>query len=413
MDLARRVDVPPSLEPSVLRALATDPDLLGGVRAVVTEDMFRDPVNATIFASLVKYHEKYGEIPSRKVLMELVSESGRKEAYEAAERCSTLRPVKDLKFVRDRVVDYARWRAVDAAFESADEMTVDELAKAISDASRLGCGVGDGFSTLDAGLDFLQEKGGGLRVPTPWPSLNGVFNGGPESGDFCVLMSFMNVGKTACLVNVAMAAAAQGASVVYFTFEDGERKIRRRMTQCLTGMTIQQMVMDSEKAKRKMQKFLEASECSVVIKELIPRRATVSDALGFIRSVEARTGRKVDLVVTDYADRFRATSRSSEPRHGYREIFEDCKGLAMETKSVHWTASQVQRGRASEEEVRMEHVSEAIGKMESPDLVVGLGQRKEDERIGRIVATNAKVRDGEKGGSWILNADFKRQRVLE
>jgi hypothetical protein len=198
---------------------------------------------------------------------------------------------------------------------------------------------------------------------------------------------------------------------VYFTFEDGEKKIRRRFLQCIAGMTVDQLITDGGRALKRRDSFLKKGG-DLAIKSLLVRQSTVRDAWDFVKAHESRTGRKVDVVITDYLDRFRS-SRPSEPRHEWRSIAEDCKAMAMDNMVVHWTASQVQRGRAGEEVVDLEHVAEAMGTVEGADLVLGVGQRKEDVRAGRMTMNLAKVRDGKKGSTCQLIADFEVQRVSE
>lgn len=410
MDLVRRADCPPSLEPLILSALTTDPDLLPQVRVVVSEAMFSSDVNRLVASTLLKMFDKYGRVPDVRVLEEALSDSGHRSAYEAQELVRALEPVKDVGYVRDRMVGFARWRAVDAAFEEADALEPTELAERIAAASRVGCALNDEYLTLagDVGAEDVRNP----VVPTPWAFVNDLLRGGPEKGDLCAFLSFINVGKTTFLVNVAAAAMAAGHNVVYLTFEDGEKKIRRRFLQCVSGMTVEQMIADPKRVMKRRDVFLRGGG-DLAIKGLLVRQSTVRDAWDFVKAHESRTGRKVDLVVTDYLDRFRASGANREPRHEWRSIAEDCKAMAMDLSVVHWSASQVQRGRAGEEEVDLEHVSEAMGKVEGADLVIGIGQRKEDVRAGRLTAKMAKVRDAPKGDTFQLIADFHLQRVHE
>jgi replicative DNA helicase len=410
MDLVRRADCPPSLEPLILSALATDPDLLPQVRVVVSGSTFADPVNRLIADQLLSLFDRYNRVPSLPVLEESVAESGHRSAYEAQERVRAFSPVRDVGYVRDRIAGFSQWRAIDAAFEDADGLNPEELAERIVQASRIGSSIGESFLTLngDIGAEDLRRP----TVVTPWPFINDLLRGGPEKGDLCAILSFINVGKTTLLVNVAVAAMAAGLNVVYFTFEDGERKIRRRFLQCITGMTVEQLVQDQDKAIRLRDRFLKKGG-NASIKGLLVRQSTVRDAWNFVRAHQSRSGRPVDLVVTDYADRFRASTANREPRHEWRSIAEDCKAMAMDLDVVHWTASQVQRSRAGEEVVDLEHVAESMGKVEGADLVLGVGQRKDEVRTGRMVMTTAKVRDAEKGANVPLIANFEVQRVLE
>ena len=182
---------------------------------------------------------------------------------------------------------------------------------------------------------------------------------------------------------MAYQALANGKFVVYFTFEDGELKIKRRLLQRITNTTIDELVKDPYYSRRVRTKFLREYGGRCEIKDLMSRRSTVSDVAGFIKTLEDAAQRKVDMVITDYADRFKATNRYNEPRHALREIFEDCKWLARSLKVIHWTARQANKTRVGKDIVSAEHASESSGSMESPDLVMGLGRTMEEMILGR------------------------------
>jgi KaiC/GvpD/RAD55 family RecA-like ATPase len=392
--------------------------LLGGngfytrYRAIIDPEAFKDEELRLLVEIVHAYWDKYHRVPGREVLIELIRQSQFRDRAQLIECLELLDPVEDVTYVQDRMMGWAKWTSIHGAVDRFD--VAEDPAEYVSEIRR-AASVGDELLMDHTRLDQDDREDETRRpiVPTPWEWLNNRLFGGPELQDLAIVLAFVNVGKTALLVNVAKAAVEQGHHVVYFTFEDGERKIKRRFVQSITGFTREKLLTKPKTARKVKNQWLEESSGRLDIKGLRPRRATVEDAISFVRTLQDAEGRRVSLVVSDYADRFRPPRRRNEERHEYREVYEECKYLALDLEVVHWTASQVQRGRAGAERVGIEHVAESIGKIESADIVVGIGQTRDDEELGQVTMYTAKMRDARKGEMVRLDADFDRQRIQE
>ncbi len=409
MDLVRRADLPEGLESDVLSALIFGPDLLSRVRPALYKGMFKGDETSLVAGCLLRLFDDYGKVPSIRVLSQVVQDSRSRNAYPAVEWLGSLREPEDRRYVEDRVIEWARWRVIDEVVKDSDGMTSDEFIKNIGVATQIGGSLSEEGVTLDGEVDFddlVNEP-----VPTPWDFVNKLNLVGPTKGDLCEVLAFINVGKTTFLVNVATEGIRSGRRVLYFTFEDGEKKIRRRVLQCATGMTVEQIMATPNLAKKRRDKFLRGSGGSLTIKKLNINRTTVADVRSWVESNAAKEG-PPDLVVIDYADRFKS-SRVDEKRHEYREVFENCKALAVDTNTVVWTASQVQRQRAGEAIVGLQHVAESMGKVESADLVIGLGQDEAGKKFHEVTFNAAKVRDGEGGHNLRMRFEGDVQRIVQ
>jgi len=183
--------------------------------------------------------------------------------------------------------------------------------------------------------------------------------------------------------------------------------------QSIANVTRDEFISNRALVNRKRSRFLKKYGGTCEIKDLQSRRSTVDDAASFIRSIEDVNERKVDLVVSDYADRFRPNNRYSEPRHALREIFEDCKWMARSLGVVHWTARQVNKSKVGKEIISTDAAGESWGSMESPDLVIGFGRTLEDEQLDRITMYTAKVRDEKDHQMKSLVTDYEHQRLFD
>jgi replicative DNA helicase len=404
-------DFGPDFEDKIIDMILTNPKFVDKFRPIISEQAFTPGNNRFIINEVTDYYDKYGHPPSVGVLADVIRKGLYGDKGGVIERIESATEVPDFDYVRDRIVSWVKWTAIDKVLNSQNGELPKEFAKKIEVASRVGDDLLMVRTRLDT--DYEDEDSRNDIIETPWNWLNNVLDGGPEKGDLAVILTIISGGKTTTLVNIARHALMLGKFVVYFTFEDGERKIKRRFIQSIANMSRQEIINGKSRAYRRRDKFITKYGGYCEIKDLQSRRTTVDDARSIIKTLEDLNERKVDIVLTDYADRFRANNRYSEPRHALREVFEDCKWLARDLDVVHWTARQSNKRQVGKEVVSTDAASESWGSMESPDLVIGLGRSLEDEDMGRITLYTAKVRDAEDHQMRSLVADFERQRIYD
>lgn len=404
-------DFGPEFELLVTACVALDSEFFTRYHVLVNPESFQDEINFLLVTFVLDYWSEHGTHASKDVLKDLIVRSNIRNRSEVLDRLLSLPQPSGQEYVLKRMVSWSKWNKIKSVVASSMVgSTPEEFLDLINQAGREGDDVFRDYTVVDG--DFAAEETGEI-VETPWGGVNDALGGGLRVGDLGIVLAFINVGKTTLLVNIARHAAALGHVVVYFTFEDGERKIKNRFQQSISGMTRDQIALNRDKMKRRVSAFFKKTGSSIVVKNLRSRRSTVMDAMSFVRTTQDTLGKKVTVVITDYADRFKPPRRRDEIRHEYTETFEECKFLARELKVVHWTASQIKREKATSDVINIQDVGESIGKAESADVILGVGQTQEDVRIGSMTLTTAKMRDGKKGESFLLAADFGCQRISE
>jgi len=408
--------IDPEFEDAVLAAIIFSPDFLNKYRSVINPSVFTNSVHILIIKETLDYFDEYHLNPSIEILQDILKRSLHRENANAISLLSEIKPISDTQYVRDRLIKWSKWSAIDIILKSFKGDDPKKFVSLMEGAAHYGDEV------IDESLIFGNSKSVRIYkdnkfkfITTPWGCLNDRLNGGVSVGDMALVLSVVNGGKTTLLVNVARHAIWAGKFVIYFTFEDGAEKIHRRLIQSFTGATIEQLIRfrDDKRVGNKIKQILKDRGGRCEIKNVITRKTTVDDIASHIRMRQDVVGRKVDLIISDYADRFKPINHRNEPRHEYREIFEACKSIARTEQVVHWTASQANKNRSGKEIVGIEHASEAYGKTESADLVIGIGQTIQDEITGRMIMYTSKVRDAKKHEKFIMLVDFGKQRIRE
>lgn len=90
---------------------------------------------------------------------------------------------------------------------------------------------GDVVSIADAILEMAREHEAGdvARIPTGWPDLDALLNGGLSRGRLYVVAARPSMGKTAVAVNMAVHVAARGHGVVVYSLEQSRVELTERM----------------------------------------------------------------------------------------------------------------------------------------------------------------------------------------
>jgi len=181
--------------------------------------------------------------------------------------------------------------------------------------------------------------------------------------DFTVMH---NCGKSHILVDVGYAAAFAGKTVVYCSLELSEIKIGNRFTARHTGIPLDDLTNNKEKIK----KDLETLKGQINIKEYSSMdRVTILKLKNHIEYYQSNTGKKVDLLIVDYAGLMNPVEKSYHDRYdNMRCVFEELVSLGKDLRIPVWTAFQTNRSSVNKEIIDIDSIAEAFSIIMASDL---------------------------------------------
>lgn len=137
-------------------------------------------------------------------------------------------------------------------------------------------------------------------------------------------------------------------------------------------------------------------------------RATMDDLRNALRKFELYEGFSPHVIITDYADKFKAESGTQDKRHQLESIWADHKALAQEHHALVFTASQSNTIRTGKY-VRQGDWAESIEKISLVDGALALNQTPEDKRQGimRVSSIAARHDEFDLLGEAIVLQQFK------
>ena len=284
----------------------------------------------------------------------------------------------DLEYIKDKSLDFHKTQVLkDAVIQSAQILEVDgntdEIKALIDSAMQAGVERNLGHDYL---VDIEERYSETARItsPTPWDIMNELMQGGLGAGELGVVVAPAGIGKSWVLSAMGAYAISQGLNVVHYTLELNEAYVGLRYDSIFSGVESQNLKYHKEEVMEKLFNL----KGNLTIKYYPTKSCTVNTLSAHLKKVTT-FGKKVDMVLVDYADIMRDVHKSSEMRHALGNIYEDLRGMAGELQVPVWTASQANRSALDEDVIEASKVAESYAKVMTADFVMSLSRKIEDK----------------------------------
>jgi hypothetical protein len=368
----------------IISSLLTDKAFLQQVSDILLPEFFESESNQWIVETTVKYFQDYATAPTldvfkikvqdidRDVLKTAIIES-LKDSYKFLES-------QDLDFVKEETVNFCKNQCVKRAIlDSVDLLKrgdYDAIKATIDMAMKAGADKEVGHMYNDSVADRYKDN---VRstIPTPWPIINDLADGGFGKGELVVFVAPAGIGKSWGLINVGANAVKAGLNVVHYTLELNEGYVGQRYDAVLTGIANQNLKYNIDEVQNTVGKL----KGNLVIKYYPTKTASCSTIRAHIEKM-ILVGTKPDLVIVDYADLLRGSVARKEMRHELESIYEDLRGIAGEYEVPLFTASQANRSALEDDIIEAGKISESYSKVMIADFVLSLSRKVTDKIAG-------------------------------
>jgi replicative DNA helicase len=422
-----KYDFPVEFQSNVARLVLNDPGFLLGYRRALDPAYFTDPNLSWIVESALKVFDRSKGHPTPGSVLTCIRK-GTPEGLDPDEAESRARRLykkgvpEDATFVREEVVTFGRHQRLKAIIgESGGYLEggqFDQFVLDVQEANVLSADAASPFYDYEAlTADRIDRYEEGLKNcrATGTAIDKHLQGGGLGPGEMGILMGLPGFHKTTFLCNFGMAARDAGLSVFHCTFEVSSVKTARRYDCRIANMSLNQMLLNRAKAKRKIETFNERKPGRLIIHWWPGRACTMSDLQQYLRWLAAHKGFKPDLIVADYVSKMKPSQSydSKMSRLGLEELYGDFRSLCGELGIPGWTAIQANRAgfAAMKDEdavLTEENAAEAFAPIRDADLVVTLNQTREERANGEMRLYGAKVRD--EASQWIERVRINPER---
>jgi replicative DNA helicase len=267
----------------------------------------------------------------------------------------------------------------------------DEVRTVIDNALNLGTDNNFGHDFLKD-FELRYEIKARNPITTGWEKVDSITKKGLGSGELGVIIAPTGAGKSMALAHLGASAIKAGKNVLHYTLELSEAVTGQRYDSCISSIPLSTLFARKEEVLENISDL----DGSLIIKEYPTKTASCNTIRTHIEKLKKRN-EKIDMIIVDYADLLRSTTKFREKRDELGSIYEDLRAIAQENKCPVWTASQTNRTGLNAEVVTMESISEAFNKCFVADFICSISRTIKDKNANTARLFIAKNRNGPDG----------------
>lgn len=240
------------------------------------------------------------------------------------------------------------------------------------------------------------REGESRMIPTPWPDINTMFNGGMAAGQMIIIGGRPGAGKSVSGLNVALGAAEQGHRVTVFSVEMDDVEVASRLL--AAGSWASQAEIMSGKMKQETRDRVEdyISARKGLPLELVDQAyITVEQIIAHCRL------RRPELIFVDYAQLIAPSNNKLVREQQVAHITRSLKVAAKHLQMVVVVAAQLNRGSADGSRVPLiSDLRESGAAEQDADIVMLLHQPPDDDGVVQLIV--GKNRNGPTGVATLI-----------
>ena len=278
----------PDFQIKVISSLLTHKGFLTNIHDIISEEYFENSAHKWTIKQILKYYDKYHTTPSLEVLkVELqkvdneVLQISLKESLKTAFVASD----EDLDYVQEEFTNFCKNQQLKKALMTSVDMLkagdFESIRTLVDNALKAGQDKNIGHEYIKD-IEERYRENSRTVIPTPWPKIDNLLQGGLGNGDFGLIFGNPGGGKSWSLVALGGHAVRMGYNVIHYTLELGEEYVGKRYDAYFTQIPVNQ----NDALKERAEEVIPQLPGKLVIKEFPTGRATMSTIESHISKVE-------------------------------------------------------------------------------------------------------------------------------
>ncbi len=265
------------------------------------------------------------------------------------------------------------------------------------------------FEEVDRHIKELTTLYNPMR--TGWKFLDDKLEGGLYPKTLTCFLGQVNVGKSIFLGNIATNLVRDNRNTLLISLEMSEFMYAKRISSQITQIPHGQLKTYTSELKTQLEEVGKSLDSKLVIKEYPPKSITVRQIDGYISKL-IHKGFKPDVVVIDYINLIKPSTKNLNTYEGVKEVAEQLRAIAFKYGIPIITATQVNRS-GWDVAPGMENISESIGLAATCDVMCSIWQGEEEKELGVINLEMIKNRFGVNFGCCPFKIEYETLTLTE
>ena len=387
MTLSSIEEYGPQFQMKVISSLLTHKEFLQNINDVLSDEYFSNPAHKWVINEIIQYYEKYHTTMSMDILkveMKKLDNEVLRASIKEQLREAYKADIEDLNYVQEEFSTFCKNQQLKKALLNSVDLLkagdYDSIKYLIESAMKAGQDKNIGHEyKKDTESRYREDHR--LIVPTPWPPINDLIQGGLGNGDLGLIFGNPGGGKSWTLVALGGFAVKMGFNVIHYTLELSESYTGRRYDAFFTGIEVDKL----QEHQKEVEELTSNLPGELIIREYPMGKTTIHTIESHIQKV-TDLGIKPDLILIDYIDLLSTRKRNVDRKGEIDDIYTNTKGLARQLNIPIWSVSQVNRAGAKDNVIEGDKAAGSYDKMMITDLSISLSRKKEDkvEGTGRL-----------------------------
>ena len=401
-----------SFQIKIISALLSDRIFLQTVYDILKPEMFDSEANEWLVTKTLSHFDNYSKLPTLDVFKNEVDKVERDVLKQSI--IDNLKQVwhqlesEDLDYVKEQTLEFCKNQTFKSAIlESVgllEEGKFDVIKSKIDSAMKAGQDTDIGHEYKENITERYESTVRNV-IPSGWDVIDELVDGGFGKGELIIFAAPPGIGKSWALVNVGMAAAKLGKTVVHYTLELNEGYVGQRYDAVLTGIAVPNLKYNIEDVTTQVGNL----GGELIIKYWPTKSAGLNTLRASLDKLKLQ-GKNPDVIIVDYADLLKGNSRK-ERHEELEEIVEGLRGIAGEYECPLYTASQINRSGAEDDIITGTKIAGSFSKLMTADFMVSLSRKIEDKLAGTGRWHVIKNRFGPDGMTLPSKANMSNGRI--
>ena len=401
-----------SFQIKILSSLLSDRIFLQQMYDILKPEMFDSEANEWIVTKTLKHFDTFSQLPTLDVFKTEVDRVERDVLKQSI--VDNLKQVwnglesDDLEYVKEKSLEFCKNQTFkNAILESVDLLSdgkFDVIKSKIDDAMKAGQDTDVGHEYKENIIERYESTVRNV-ISCGWDAIDELVDGGFGKGELIMFAAPPGIGKSWALVNVGMAAAKKGKTVVHYTLELNEGYVGQRYDAVLTGIAVPNLKFNIDDVKNQVKGL----NGDIIVKHWPTKSAGLNTMRASLDKLKLQ-GKNPDVIIVDYADLLKGNSRK-ERHEELEEIVEGLRGIAGEYECPLFTASQINRSGAEDDIITGTKIAGSFSKLMTADFVVSLSRKIEDKLAGTGRWHVIKNRFGPDGMTLPSKANMSNGRI--
>jgi hypothetical protein len=366
--------------------LLKDQKFLEQIFDILSEDYFETDARCWMIKKIKEYFVKFKTIPTGNVFKievnQLENEVLKTSIIEQLKIVAGKIKDTDLPYVKEQFLAFCtNQKMKNAILASVDLLKLgeyDKIKSLVDEARKAGMERNIGHDYIED-IDIRMSEAARLYIPTGWDPIDKLLDGGLANGELGFVVAPAGAGKSWLLAKIGSKAMEAGKTIIHFTLELNENYVGRRYDACFTKISFQDIPNHIIEVKKR----IESISGKLFIKFFPIKTVAAQSIKMHVERVQMLTGKKVDMIVVDYADLLRPLT-SDKNANSYSEagsVYEELRAVAGELQVPIWSASQAHRSAHEADTIQAQNVADSYRKIMTGDFVFSLS-RKSDDKMG-------------------------------